>query len=143
MRTQRYFENFNSIKVRLEQAKGRLILLAKHDFNSIKVRLEPNRLSSELKNILFQFHKGTIRTQDAFVDYYNVPAFQFHKGTIRTFTSVTTSSARTTFQFHKGTIRTQANVELKKLDLNFNSIKVRLERFRSKLAGAKYVISIP
>ena len=32
------------------------------NFNSIKVRLEPQKDVNELHNILFQFHKGAIRT---------------------------------------------------------------------------------
>ena len=32
------------------------------------------------------------------------------------------------FQFHKGTIRTTARANVRKLNSDFNSIKVRLER---------------
>ena len=54
--------DFNSIKVRLEQQE---IMLAKWEsmyFNSIKVRLERILIFLRLLLILFQFHKGTIRT---------------------------------------------------------------------------------
>ena len=39
------------------------------------------------------------------------------------------------FQFHKGTIRTSIRVEFQRAERNFNSIKVRLERWRLLLAG--------
>ena len=54
-------------------------------FNSIKVQL---KLLQEICNSkyghLFQFHKGTIKTEQA--NTYNVDymSFQFHKGTIKT-----------------------------------------------------------
>ena len=55
---------------------------------------------------LFQFHKGTIRT-----DYFTgvLPTsqlFQFHKGTIRTHDKQEQGKGVLSFQFHKGTIRT-------------------------------------
>ena len=56
--------NFNSIKVRLEQAT----LYAREEvshFNSIKVRLEQtskNHAKADCPS--FQFHKGAIRTRD-------------------------------------------------------------------------------
>ena len=79
--------------------------------------------------LLFQFHKGTIRTVNvADSDAQNLnfnsikvrlehddkaaskllaSLFQFHKGTIRTTTRALTPSLPTSFQFHKGTIRTR------------------------------------
>ena len=54
--------HFNSIKVRLEQV-ARELSKEHGDFNSIKVRLEPGTNSPlSFLVILFQFHKGTIRT---------------------------------------------------------------------------------
>ena len=76
--------NFNSIKVRLEQF---LIWWGGHrkrNFNSIKVRLEPISQQINLRNCLFQFHKGTIRTLDQLYFELSENQFQFHKGTIRT-----------------------------------------------------------
>ena len=55
------------------------------NFNSIKVRLEHHlggRVSAE--SDLFQFHKGTIRTNTMANFPDTVQLFQFHKGTIRT-----------------------------------------------------------
>ena len=75
----------------------------------------------------FQFHKGTIRTEEGWSNAYQSSPFQFHKGTIRTglskrafnsstyFNSIKVQLEHTTvlsvlvlnlFQFHKGTIRT-------------------------------------
>ena len=98
---------------------------------------------------LFQFHKGTIRT-NLFTDWlccggnFNsikvrlerasasilivIAKFQFHKGTIRTTASVDGSTGRDLFQFHKGTIRTFFWYLYCRWGLYFNSIKVRLEQ---------------
>ena len=80
-----------------------------------------------LFDLLFQFHKGTIRTNLKSVTlshlsnfnsikvrlehstdwiYEAVLLFQFHKGTIRTFGHKYTNYYLIKFQFHKGTIRT-------------------------------------
>ena len=58
----RIFLNFNSIKVQLELTPRDVLQRYDLHFNSIKVQLElvPLRLRPAL--ILFQFHKGTIRT---------------------------------------------------------------------------------
>ena len=37
-----------------------------------------------LRNTIFQFHKGTIRTQQGYDPPGSGDRFQFHKGTIRT-----------------------------------------------------------
>ena len=56
---------FNSIKVRLELVEDGKVAANVNYFNSIKVRLELNTLNQiELSYNVFQFHKGTIRTQD-------------------------------------------------------------------------------
>ena len=57
-------------------------------FNSIKVRLEHQDEQAGRKlQTTFQFHKGTIRTNQgqSIIDFCHV--FQFHKGTIRTLVS--------------------------------------------------------
>ena len=54
-------------------------------FNSIKVRLElsfPKR--NEYGYVVFQFHKGAIRTVGPVVSAAGSILFQFHKGAIRT-----------------------------------------------------------
>ena len=55
-------------------------------FNSIKVRLELSVSPEADYNSLFQFHKGTIRTQRCIAEEPFTNEFQFHKGTIRTTT---------------------------------------------------------
>ena len=98
---------------------------------------------------IFQFHKGTIRT-DAGFGFVPRFRFQFHKGTIRTsilflhylivhhFNSIKVrlelilsnfQRVLLKFQFHKGTIRTLFPLALLRIKFNFNSIKVRLERY--------------
>ena len=78
--------------------------------------------------MLFQFHKGTIRTQLEFPTPEFDAMFQFHKGTIRTGQTPQVASAPAEFQFHKGTIRTTDHTDGNRTYRSFNSIKVRLER---------------
>ena len=47
------------------------------------------------------------------------------------------------FQFHKGTIRTQKGLTLLQQNINFNSIKVRLERRATTMWSLRILISIP
>ena len=54
------------------------------NFNSIKVQLELITWLLHIKACKFQFHKGTIRTNEELIGYLLVTEFQFHKGTIRT-----------------------------------------------------------
>ena len=58
----RLFNNFNSIKVRLELDHAALELSHDEYFNSIKVRLEREMGIGISNDLLFQFHKGAIRT---------------------------------------------------------------------------------
>ena len=53
-------------------------------FNSIKVRLELFFGVVKFRSIVFQFHKGTIRTFSQRKRPLPASTFQFHKGTIRT-----------------------------------------------------------
>ena len=56
--------------------------------------------------LVFQFHKGTIRTSLCNVLRVPSTSFQFHKGTIRTEFKGCLPNLSNSFQFHKGTIRT-------------------------------------
>ena len=89
----RVYEYFNSIKVQLKPASAASGVLGFHYFNSIKVQLKlcldveeqavlfhfnsikvQLKLDTELKifliNALFQFHKGTIKAQKVYNDFY-------------------------------------------------------------------------
>ena len=55
--------DFNSIKVRLKLGSEILIIVTYRNFNSIKVRLKPNRHLEKSLTLVFQFHKGTIKTR--------------------------------------------------------------------------------
>ena len=77
------------------------------NFNSIKVRLKPAASLGSAAAGVFQFHKGTIKTQ---VVAWCVRLYY-------------------RFQFHKGTIKTPKGARPYGMGLvNFNSIKVRLKR---------------
>ena len=54
--------NFNSIKVRLKPRVFGKEGLLQFDFNSIKVRLKPCTSFKNPSISIFQFHKGTIKT---------------------------------------------------------------------------------
>ena len=58
-----YFVNFNSIKVRLELDAKTGMGEVELNFNSIKVRLEQAVMMLTYGSLLFQFHKGAIRTR--------------------------------------------------------------------------------
>ena len=55
------------------------------NFNSIKVRLKQEYEKRKRENRIFQFHKGTIKTDLSQTIDDCRPLFQFHKGTIKTF----------------------------------------------------------
>ena len=97
------------------------------NFNSIKVQLEQHLQQYLLQSMLFQFHKGTIRTGGFGEFAVSFVPFQFHKGTIRTFHRVIVEVHFDEFQFHKGTIRTGIGSTEGAAMWNFNSIKVQLE----------------
>ena len=59
-----------------------------------------------LKVSLFQFHKGTIKTDWSFEEQVLAHLFQFHKGTIKTADKDEWIPSKSGFQFHKGTIKT-------------------------------------
>ena len=107
-------------------------------------------LSSSSQSPLFQFHKGAIRTKrwllmTIIYMYFNsikvrlepvedpcryrIPIFQFHKGAIRTNKLQDSIFDLSVFQFHKGAIRTVVLSLISIMNMNFNSIKVRLERY--------------
>ena len=54
--------------------------------------------------------------------------FQFHKGSIKTLLILSTPFRLMIFQFHKGSIKTQLHKKKENTKANFNSIKVRLRR---------------
>ena len=81
--------NFNSIKVRLKHLRFALVAVEIDDFNSIKVRLKLSRSVVAYENKIFQFHKGTIETDDMEIKVKRRFLFQFHKGTIETARSQT------------------------------------------------------
>ena len=97
------------------------------NFNSIKVQLKPPKGQALRKVLIFQFHKGTIKTSCdtcrlLLRTYFNsikvqlkpqalqpgvqTRLFQFHKGTIKTHLCFRLRCNRNPFQFHKGTIKT-------------------------------------
>ena len=56
---------FQFIKVRLRPAFALLVMISGSGFNSIKVRLRLTTFSGAANFLLFQFHKGSIKTLKA------------------------------------------------------------------------------
>ena len=75
---------FNSIKVRLKPYASLSKVIVPFDFNSIKVRLKQQPDCCAECPLVFQFHKGTIKTKTTDTGLCKVTKFQFHKGTIKT-----------------------------------------------------------
>ena len=97
------------------------------DFNSIKVQLEHSNFRVQFEDTLFQFHKGTIRTQtehekQSYQSYFNSIKVQLElintlqQRNVSNFNSIKVQLEHQKhfganmkdmlFQFHKGTIRT-------------------------------------
>ena len=97
-------------------------------FNSIKVRLKLiTAVNVPIVFVLFQFHKGTIKTSWPAGQHARNLLFQFHKGTIKTVEENLYLYLIHSFQFHKGTIKTGLPSEPPFCCRYFNSIKVRLK----------------
>ena len=100
------FRNFNSIKVRLKLPSDSLPKRQESYFNSIKVRLKLVWPRTFITTLIFQFHKGTIKTCAVLV---RLVASRLYFNSIK--------------------VRLKQRIFMK-LDLNqiyFNSIKVRLK----------------
>ena len=76
-------------------------------FNSIKVQLRPpSDTQADIKALIFQFHKGTIKAMTDETLLIILTTFQFHKGTIKAVANSVFKNSYHIFQFHKGTIKT-------------------------------------
>ena len=74
----------------------------------------------------FQFHKGSIKTDLGEAHFVVADMFQFHKGSIKTWTGGLYCLSLHVFQFHKGSIKTVHAATGRDGERRFNSIKVRL-----------------
>ena len=123
---------FNSIKVRLERLLWRKALYLSSYFNSIKVRLERSMLRFDALALIFQFHKGAIRTWGRYIRKHldiNFNSIKVRlerglgttiKGVLNNFNSIKVRLEQLIdalgfgdsdlFQFHKGAIRTMKDI---------------------------------
>ena len=76
----------------------------------------------------FQFHKGTIRTDNPREICVKLDNFNSIKVQLELEQAGLNPNLMMKFQFHKGTIRTVCSRVLAPAELYFNSIKVQLER---------------
>ena len=113
-----------------------------HNFNSIKVRLKLQLIKSERRTQIFQFHKGTIKTNNDKTWCKDAHPFQFHKGTIKT---CLTPYKRVllVFQFHKGTIKTGSSGGYAKIGSSFQFHKGTIKTLNKEVGGVPNSISIP
>ena len=96
-------------------------------FNSIKVRLKLSLRRVKAAVCKFQFHKGTIKTSDLFVNSGQDVVFQFHKGTIKTRHLLIELMALLNFNSIKVRLKLIEDALKPCLSSDFNSIKVRLK----------------
>ena len=75
----------------------------------------------------FQFHKGSIQTENKPIYLKLIVKFQFHKGSIQTGYDEDKKAIPVQFQFHKGSIQTHLCVAIHLCFVNFNSIKVQFK----------------
>ena len=75
------------------------------DFNSIKVRLRLSAAIGAAGGLLFQFHKGSIKTPSKVEGIVTRPNFNSIKVRLRQLAGAL-EPAKTIFQFHKGSIKT-------------------------------------
>ena len=77
--------------------------------------------------MLFQFHKGTIKTRGGAHRRQLRPHFNSIKVQLKLSSGISSQSDKR-FQFHKGTIKTFANCLRESTNYHFNSIKVQLKQ---------------
>ena len=80
-------------------------------FNSIKVRLRLVAVPSTSLIVIFQFHKGSIKTVEDFVKSMPIVHFNSIKVRLRPDVNNSDSVSVGSFQFHKGSIKTQETSE--------------------------------
>ena len=132
--------NFNSIKVRLELQAHLTTSCHWQYFNSIKVRLEP--LPAYQPQDHYQdFNSIKVRLERARVSAVRLSASNFNSIKVRLELEAAGINPylMLEFQFHKGTIRTSSSNQPTALQVNFNSIKVQLERLISLCERLNYV----
>ena len=71
------------------------------------MRLEHGSYGEQIRNRLFQFHKGAIRTHNIFMHEGDISNFNSIKVRLELCTLADTEVSFYLFQFHKGAIRTQ------------------------------------
>ena len=92
---------------------------------------------------IFQFHKGTIKTDVRIASEQERTNFNSIKVRLKQAREAATTFKIVEFQFHKGTIKTMLRHSKEVLDSNFNSIKVRLKLLRPIRQLPTFFISIP
>ena len=98
--------SFNSIKVRLKLCLVCYLSFPPSRFNSIKVRLKLTVLLIVLRLcLLFQFHKGTIKTKEFLKKIGYLESFNSIKVRLK-LCKDGWKNVENPFQFHKGTIKT-------------------------------------
>ena len=108
-------------------------------FNSIKVRLKLTRSVDMGQFVVFQFHKGTIKTPRRPSPPCRGVPFQFHKGTIKTVVFQKLKSPIDNFNSIKVRLKLTKGAPWKLGCTHFNSIKVRLKLNRTVLSSIRTI----
>ena len=98
--------DFNSIKVRLKPSRQSSQHFARCHFNSIKVRLKQKADGTPIAYVVFQFHKGTIKTSVFMIIAISKTNFNSIKVRLKHEGADGVKGRPFLFQFHKGTIKT-------------------------------------
>ena len=97
---------FNSIKVRLKVDFEESRQYISERFNSIKVRLKASRICINVQPfMLFQFHKGAIKSSTSTNFDINLGSFNSIKVRLKDTDYVMLVNENILFQFHKGAIK--------------------------------------
>ena len=100
----------------------------KRYFNSIKVRLKLNNPSAyNIDSLLFQFHKGTIKTQRHEIKQMQQSDFNSIKVRLKLSVEPIYNGKRKVFQFHKGTIKTPLSLRYTKPE---DFIGLRVQKYK-------------
>ena len=135
--------NFNSIKVRLERLLDGKTRTAAINFNSIKVRLELKDFPKEQRYVVFQFHKGAIRTMMNFSGSPLLDNFNSIKVRLELVKRDRFYVSNRNFNSIKVRLERRISVHCRMECIYFNSIKVRLEPSPISSPMATLIISIP
>ena len=134
---------FNSMMVRLIEARFEGDIYDLSSFNSMMVRLIVYSLEYEIEYVEFQFHDGAIDSKNMKSFFKSELLFQFHDGAIDRSYHNWNNWQPDRFQFHDGAIDSFFLRSASALSMCFNSMMVRLIAVRLHNPQGTVQVSIP